>query len=148
MLQRYENSRISATQNWVGLLGPQSNLHAQRCLQVLCSAPAFHFPLTFFDSPEGETEAKQVLACKKDCAKNLAPPTRTASFISATFFPAALRGNFPFLLQVFIAPMPKPSCICYNKIPVMSSKASSLLPTVDPLLHAAASENLSQRAIR
>lgn len=93
--------------------------------------------LTFLDSLERETEVKQVLACKKDCAKDLALQIQTASFISATSFPAALRGNFPFLFQVFITPLPKLSCICYSPIPVMFSKASSVLPAVNPLPHAA-----------
>lgn len=60
------------------------------------SAAAFSSPSTFFDWLEGETEVRQVLACQKDCAKDLASQTQTAAFISATFSPAVIRGSFLF----------------------------------------------------
>lgn len=106
------------------------------------------FSFTFLDSLEGETEVKQVRACKKHCAMDSALQTPTAASISATFLPAVLRGDFLFPLQDFIAPLPKLSCICYNKIPVMFSKASSLLPTGNPLPHRQPSGSLSQSVAR
>ena len=144
MPQHFANGKISTTQNLVGPPGPQQNPHALRHPQVCFSASGFHSLLTLFDSLEGETEVKQVRACTEDCAKDSALQTQTASFISATFFPAVLRSNFLFPPPGLYCSLPKLSCICYNKIPVMLFKASSFLPTVNPLPHRQPSENFSQ----
>lgn len=149
MPQHQETTGCPPRKVWLGHWEPNKTFTHQdvsRYTARLSSGAPFSF--TFRDSLEGETEVKQVLACKKSCAMGSALQTPTAAFISATFFPAVLRGDFLFPFQGWIAPLPTLSPICYNKIPVMFSKASSLLPTGNPLPHRQLSGSLSQSAAR